>query len=200
MCQVLHQIHPFYSHSSDRKKHPHLQLKNQIPHPLQMHVWILHVVISQFPSGLHDRELPGPVGRGGCMSWTLSPTALRQMWGTAALGWDLLRGEILWGGRDPLKWDLWGDRLLRGTLLMGRRPTERWVLMNRAACWGETHHSSDLWGDRRTDRESRGQGPTEEKRPAEGWILLRGATPEEREAGWGATRWGERTDPLRGRD
>lgn len=59
VCQVLHQIHPFYSQSPDRKKHPHLQLKNQIPHPLQMHVWILHVVISQFPSGLHNRELPG---------------------------------------------------------------------------------------------------------------------------------------------
>lgn len=29
MCQVLHQIHPFYRHSSDRKKHPHPHLKTR---------------------------------------------------------------------------------------------------------------------------------------------------------------------------
>lgn len=63
--QVLHQLHPFYSLSSDRKKHPHLAFKNQIPHPLQMHVWILQVVISQFSSRPHNKALPGPVGERG---------------------------------------------------------------------------------------------------------------------------------------
>lgn len=123
MCQVLHQIHPFYSHSSDRKNHPHPPFKNQIPHPLQTHVWVFHIVISQFPFVSSQQSTAWACGERRLHA--SYPLPLGWMWGEAPRC-----GVRPPEGRDPL-WErdsLRGRDLLRGYPSWGRlaegRPTE----------------------------------------------------------------------------
>lgn len=76
MCQGLLQIHPVYSHCSDRKKSPSPPLSKTDPSPTADTCVLFNCVTSPFPSYLCNRALPSLRER------SLHATALlTSLWG-----------------------------------------------------------------------------------------------------------------------